>query len=162
MTGILLVDKPSGWTSHDVVAKLRGIYHEKRIGHAGTLDPMATGVLVVFLGRATRAVPLFENDEKEYLAELQLGTVTDTQDITGSILSRQKPQVSEALLRSTLVNFTGPQQQIPPMYSAVKIGGQKLYTLARKGKTVDRKPRSISICSAFSTILSFSSVILSP
>ena len=145
MNGILLIDKEAGWTSNDVVQKLRGALHEKRVGHAGTLDPMATGLLTVFVGRATRAVQFAESDEKTYIAGLRLGLTTDTQDITGSILSRQKPQVSEALLRSTLVNFTGPQQQIPPMYSAVKIGGQKLYTLARKGKTVDRKPRSITI-----------------
>ena len=145
MNGIVVVDKPAGWTSHDVVAKLRGIYREKRIGHAGTLDPMATGVLVVFLGRATRAVELCENDEKEYLAGLRLGTVTNTQDVTGEILESHPVEVTEAAFLEALERFTGPQSQVPPMYSAVKIGGRKLYELARKGQDVARKPRSITI-----------------
>ena len=145
MNGILVVDKPAGWTSHDVVAKLRGIYREKRIGHAGTLDPMATGVLVVFLGRATRAVELCENDEKEYMAGLRLGTVTNTQDITGEVLESHPAEVSEKALAAALTRFTGPQSQVPPMYSAVKIGGRKLYELARKGQDVARKPRDITI-----------------
>lgn len=145
MNGILVVDKPEGWTSHDVVAKLRGIYREKRIGHAGTLDPMATGVLVVFLGRATRAVELCENDEKEYVAKLRLGTVTNTQDITGQILETHPVEVTEAAVREALEHFTGSQSQVPPMYSAVKIGGRKLYELARKGQDVERRPRDITI-----------------
>ncbi len=145
MNGVLIVDKPRDWTSHDVVAKLRGIYQTKRIGHSGTLDPMATGVLVVFLGRATRAVELCENDEKEYLARLCLGTVTNTQDTTGEILEQNSVDVSEERLRQALSGFLGPQEQIPPMYSAVKIGGRKLYELARKGQSVERKPRSIVI-----------------
>ncbi len=145
MNGILVVDKPAGWTSHDVVAKLRGIYREKRIGHAGTLDPMATGVLVVFLGRATRAVELCENDEKEYVAGLRLGTVTNTQDITGQVLETHPAAVSETELAAALERFTGPQSQVPPMYSAVKIGGRKLYELARKGQSVERRPRDITI-----------------
>jgi tRNA pseudouridine55 synthase len=145
MNGILIVDKPQGWTSHDVVAKLRGIYRERRIGHSGTLDPMATGVLVVFLGRATRAVELCENDEKEYVAELLLGTVTNTQDTTGEVLETRPVDVSQEELERVLEQFTGPQSQIPPMYSAVKIGGKKLYELARKGQSVARKPREITI-----------------
>jgi tRNA pseudouridine55 synthase len=145
MNGILIVDKPQGWTSHDVVAKLRGIYRERRIGHSGTLDPMATGVLVVFLGRATRAVELCENDEKEYVAELLLGTVTNTQDTTGEVLETRPVDVSQEDLERVLAQFTGPQSQIPPMYSAVKIGGKKLYELARKGQSVERKPREITI-----------------
>jgi tRNA pseudouridine55 synthase len=145
MNGILIVDKPQGWTSHDVVAKLRGIYRERRIGHSGTLDPMATGVLVVFLGRATRAVELCENDEKEYVAELLLGTVTNTQDTTGEVLETRPVDVSQEDLERVLEQFTGPQSQIPPMYSAVKIGGKKLYELARKGQSVERKPREITI-----------------
>jgi tRNA pseudouridine55 synthase len=145
MNGILIVDKPQGWTSHDVVAKLRGIYRERRIGHSGTLDPMATGVLVVFLGRATRAVELCENDEKEYVAELLLGTVTNTQDTTGEVLETRPVNVSQEELERVLEQFTGPQSQIPPMYSAVKIGGKKLYELARKGQSVERKPREITI-----------------
>lgn len=145
MNGIILVDKPQGWTSHDVVAKLRGIFQQRRIGHSGTLDPMATGVLAVFLGRATRAVELCENDEKEYLAELQLGITTNTQDITGEILNECQANVSRAQLEQVLESFVGPQQQLPPMYSAVKIGGKKLYELARKGQEVERKPRDITI-----------------
>lgn len=145
MNGIILVDKPQGWTSHDVVAKLRGIYQQRRIGHSGTLDPMATGVLAVFLGRGTRAVELCENDEKEYVAELLLGTVTNTQDITGEVLEQQTVNVSKPQLEQVLETFIGPQQQIPPMYSAVKIGGKKLYELARKGQNVERKPRNIVI-----------------
>ena len=145
MNGIILVDKPQGWTSHDVVAKLRGIYQQRRIGHSGTLDPMATGVLAVFLGRGTRAVELCENDEKEYVAELLLGIVTNTQDITGEVLEQHSVEVSRQQLEAVLEQFLGPQQQIPPMYSAVKIGGKKLYELARKGQSVERKPRSIVI-----------------
>lgn len=145
MNGILAVDKPADWTSHDVVAKLRGICREKRIGHAGTLDPMATGVLVVFLGRATRAVELCENDEKEYEAGLRLGLTTNTQDITGQVLETKPVSVTEEQLRQVLEGFTGPLSQIPPMYSAVKIGGKKLYELARKGQDVERKPRDIVI-----------------
>lgn len=145
MNGIILVDKPQGWTSHDVVAKLRGIYQQRRIGHSGTLDPMATGVLAVFLGRGTRAVELCENDEKEYMAELLLGIVTNTQDITGEVLEQHPVEVSRQQLEAVLEQFLGPQQQIPPMYSAVKIGGKKLYELARKGQSVERKPRSIVI-----------------
>lgn len=145
MNGIILVDKPQGWTSHDVVAKLRGIYQQRRIGHSGTLDPMATGVLAVFLGRGTRAVELCENDEKEYVADLLLGIVTNTQDITGEVLEQHSVEVSRQQLEAVLEQFLGPQQQIPPMYSAVKIGGKKLYELARKGQSVERKPRSIVI-----------------
>ena len=145
MNGILIVDKPQGWTSHDVVAKLRGIYREKRIGHSGTLDPMATGVLVVFLGRATRAVELCENDEKEYIAGLRLGLTTNTQDITGEVLEEKPVEVALSLVKEVLESFVGPQSQIPPMYSAVKIGGRKLYEIARKGQEVERKPRNITI-----------------
>ena len=145
MNGVLIIDKPQGWTSHDVIAKLRGIYRERRIGHSGTLDPMATGVLVVFLGRATRAVELCENDEKEYVAGLRLGLVTNTQDTTGEVLARNPVNVSQEMLEAVLGQFAGPLQQIPPMYSAVKIGGKKLYELARKGQDVERKARNITI-----------------
>lgn len=145
MNGILIVDKPQGWTSHDVVAKLRGIYREKRIGHSGTLDPMATGVLVVFLGRATRAVELCENDEKTYIAGLRLGIATNTQDITGETTEEKPVTVTRETVEDTLKHFLGPQTQIPPMYSAVKIGGKKLYELARKGQEVERKPRNIVV-----------------
>ena len=145
MNGVLIIDKPEGWTSQDVCSKLRGIYQTRRVGHTGTLDPMATGVLVVFLGRGTRAVELCENDEKEYIAELTLGMVTDTQDTTGVVLETSPVEVSDEALLQTLTRFTGPQQQIPPMYSAIKIGGKKLYDLARNGQTVERKPRNITI-----------------
>ena len=143
--GILIVDKPSDWTSQDVVAKLRGVFHEKRVGHGGTLDPMATGVLPVFFGRATRAVEFFEHAEKSYAADLLLGTVTDTQDTTGTVLERRSVDVNEQRLREVLSAFCGAQQQIPPMYSAVKIGGKKLYEIARKGGEIERAPRNITI-----------------
>ncbi len=143
--GILIVDKPSDWTSQDVVAKLRGVFHEKRVGHGGTLDPMATGVLPVFFGRATRAAEFLEHAEKAYVADLLLGTVTDTQDTTGTVLERRLVDVNEQRLQEVLSAFCGPQQQIPPMYSAVKIGGKKLYEIARKGKEIERAPRNITI-----------------
>ena len=146
MTGILLIDKPTGWTSSDVVAKLRGVLHEKRIGHSGTLDPMATGLLVLFVGRATRAVQFAEAQDKRYLASLRLGLTTDTQDVTGTVLAeRDASAVTEARLRAALVGFLGAQQQLPPMYSAVKVGGRKLYEIARRGGQVERKPRPITI-----------------
>ncbi|MBE6955413.1 MAG: tRNA pseudouridine(55) synthase TruB [Ruminococcaceae bacterium] len=143
--GIIIVDKPAGWTSHDVVAKLRGALHEKRIGHGGTLDPMATGVLPVFVGRATRAVEFFEAADKAYETLLQLGTVTDTDDITGAVLEEKSVSVTEEALRATLPRFLGQQEQLPPMYSAIKVDGKKLYELARAGKTVERKTRTITI-----------------
>lgn len=143
MDGIVIVDKPQGWTSQDVVSKLRGVFHEKRIGHGGTLDPMATGVLPIFVGRATRAVEFFESAEKEYIAGLRLGVVTDTQDTTGTVLAQAPVTVTREEVAAALSTFLGAQQQLPPMYSAVKIGGQKLYELARKGREVARKPRDI-------------------
>ena len=146
-SGILIVDKPAGWTSQDVVSKLRGVLHEKRIGHGGTLDPMATGVLPVFVGRATRAVEFFEHADKTYEATLRLGVTTDTQDTTGTVLETRPVDIDEAALRAVLPRFTGAQQQLPPMYSAVKIGGKKLYELARAGKEIERKPREITVFS---------------
>ena len=145
MNGILLIDKPADWTSSDVVAKLRGVLHERRIGHSGTLDPMATGLLVVFIGRATRAVEFAESQEKRYLARLRLGLATDTQDITGRRVSGQPRTVSDEELESVLRCFRGDIQQIPPMYSAVKIGGRKLYEIARRGVVVERQPRSVHV-----------------
>ncbi len=145
MTGVLLVDKPEGWTSHDVVAKLRGVTGERRIGHSGTLDPMATGLLVVFLGRATRAVQFAEADEKTYVAGLLLGVETDTQDVTGNVLSRSDAIPDRAALESVLERFRGEIGQIPPMYSAVKRDGKKLYELARRGIEVERGPRPVTI-----------------
>ena len=144
--GILIIDKPSDWTSMDVCAKLRGIFHEKRIGHGGTLDPMATGVLPVFIGRATRAVEFAEKGDKEYVASLRLGRVTDTQDSTGTVLEEHSvPAASAAAVASLLPRFTGEIEQIPPMYSAIKINGQKLYQLARRGREVERPSRRITI-----------------
>lgn len=143
--GIIIIDKPQGWTSMDVCAKLRGVFREKRIGHAGTLDPMATGVLPVFVGKATKAVSFAENGEKEYHALLRLGLTTDTQDTTGTVLRECEANVSEEELRAVLPRFMGEIEQIPPMYSAIKIGGQKLYDLARKGQEVERKARKITI-----------------
>lgn len=145
MNGIILIDKPQGWTSHDVVGKLRGILHERRIGHSGTLDPLATGLLVVFIGRATRAAEFAEADRKEYVAGLRLGMNTDTQDITGRIISKETDIPDEPEVRIAIERFRGELEQIPPMYSAVKIGGKKLYELARKGESIERKPRHITI-----------------
>ena len=145
MDGIVIVDKPEGWTSQDVVSKLRGVFQTRRIGHGGTLDPMATGVLPVFVGRATRAVEFFEHAEKTYEAVLRLGLTTDTEDISGTVLSEKEVNISKEQFLSVLENFRGEIQQIPPMYSAIKINGQKLCDLARKGREVERKPRTITI-----------------
>lgn len=145
MNGILLIDKPRDWTSHDVVGKLRGILRERRIGHSGTLDPMATGLLVVFIGRATRAVEFAEAHEKEYHAGLRLGMVTDTQDVTGTVLEQCDCSVTREELEAVLPRFRGEIQQIPPMYSAIKVQGKKLYEIARKGGEVERKPRPVTI-----------------
>ena len=143
--GIIIIDKPQDWTSMDVCAKIRGILHEKRVGHGGTLDPMATGVLPVFVGQATRGVEFAENARKEYVAGLRLGQITDTQDTSGHVLETRPVQVTPQQVAAVLEQFRGPQQQIPPMYSAIKVGGKKLYELARKGQEVARKPRSITI-----------------
>ena len=145
MNGIILVDKPCGWTSHDVVGKLRGILHERRIGHSGTLDPMATGLLVVFAGRATRAVEFAEADSKEYIAGLRLGVSTDTQDTTGNVLNTCETLPSKDELIAAANGFLGEISQIPPMYSAIKINGKKLYELARRGENVERSPRKVTI-----------------
>ncbi len=143
--GIVIVNKPQGWTSMDVCAKLRGVFRERRVGHAGTLDPMATGVLPVFVGQATKAVSFAENGTKEYRAALRLGLTTDTQDTTGTVLSEAEANVEEPALRAVLARFTGEIMQVPPMYSALKVNGQKLVDLARKGVTVERKPRPVTI-----------------
>ena len=143
--GIIVINKPRDWTSMDVCAKLRGVFHEKRVGHAGTLDPMATGVLPVFVGQATKAVSFAEDGKKEYRAALRLGVVTDTQDVWGAVLAEAPVSVSGDELRAVLPRFTGDIEQVPPMYSAIKIQGQKLYDLARKGVEVARKPRGVTI-----------------
>lgn len=143
MDGILVIRKEKGYTSHDVVAKLRGILHMKKIGHTGTLDPAAEGVLPVALGRGTRLVELLTEKEKTYEAVLRLGVSTDTQDMTGTILSEKPVTVTEEEVRETVASFVGEQMQVPPMYSALKVGGKKLYELAREGKTIERKPRPV-------------------
>ena len=145
MNGIIIIDKPEDWTSHDIVAKLRGLLREKRVGHGGTLDPMATGVLPVFVGRATRAVQFCESYDKEYVAGIRFGLVTDTQDTTGRLLSECPAAVTRQALEEVLIRFTGAQEQTPPMYSAIKVGGKKLYELARRGQEIDRAPRRITI-----------------
>lgn len=144
-SGILIIDKPAGWTSMDVCAKVRGIFHEKRVGHGGTLDPMATGVLPVFVGRATRGVEFFEHAEKTYETELLLGVATDTEDTTGTVLFRREVSVTPEQLTAVLERFRGEIMQIPPMYSALKVNGQKLCDLARKGRQVERQPRPVTI-----------------
>ena len=143
--GIIVIDKDPNWTSMDVCAKLRGIFREKRIGHAGTLDPMATGVLPVFVGRATRAVEFAGEGEKEYVAGLRLGLVTNTQDTSGETLEEHPVSVTEEALERVLEQFQGEISQVPPMYSAIKINGKKLYELARKGREVERPARKITI-----------------
>ena len=124
--GIIVIDKPQGWTSMDICAKLRGMYREKRIGHAGTLDPMATGVLPVFIGRATRAVEFADKGDKEYVAGLKLGIVTNTQDTSGEVLESHPVNVTPEQLEEALVKFRGDIEQIPPRYSAIKVNGKKL------------------------------------
>ena len=145
MNGILLIDKPAGWTSMDVCAKLRGALRVRRVGHSGTLDPMATGLLVVFLGRATRAVQFAENHRKTYEALLRPGIVTDTQDTSGTVLRSAPAHVTDAALQAVLPRFRGTIPQLPPMYSALKRDGQKLCDLARKGREVERQPRPVTI-----------------
>ena len=145
MNGIVIIDKPQGWTSQDVTARLRRVFNSKRIGLGGTLDPMATGVLPVFVGRATRGVEFFEHAEKTYETVLRLGITTDTEDITGTVLTRCDAFVTGAQLEQVLQQFRGEIMQVPPMYSALKVNGQKLCDLARKGKEVERKPRPITI-----------------
>ena len=145
MNGIVIVDKPQGWTSQDVTARLRRVFNTRRIGHGGTLDPIATGVLPVFVGRATRGVEFFEHAEKTYETVLRLGITTDTEDISGTVLTEQDAFVTGEQLEEVLANFRGEILQVPPMYSALKVGGQKLVDLARKGKEVERQPRPITI-----------------
>lgn len=145
MNGIVIVDKPQGWTSQDVTARLRRVYATRRIGHGGTLDPMATGVLPVFVGRATRGVEFFEHAEKTYETVLLLGRTTDTQDVTGATLAEKPVHLSPADIERVLPRFRGDILQVPPMYSALKVNGKKLYELARKGQEVERQPRPITV-----------------
>lgn len=143
INGVINVYKEAGFTSHDVVAKLRGILHQKKIGHTGTLDPQAEGVLPVCLGTATKLCDMLTDRDKEYEAVLHLGIITDTQDMTGQVLAEKEVQVSEEEVRAVIRSFQGEQQQIPPMYSALKQNGKKLYELAREGIEVERKPRTV-------------------
>lgn len=145
MNGIVIVDKPQGWTSQDVTARLRRVFDTRRIGHGGTLDPMATGVLPVFVGRATRGVEFFEHAQKSYETVLRLGLTTDTEDVTGAVLTEQAWDVTAEQVEGVLAAFRGEIMQIPPMYSALKVKGQKLCDLARKGREVERQPRPITI-----------------
>ena len=145
MNGIVIVDKPQEWTSQDVTARLRRVFNTRRIGHGGTLDPMATGVLPVFVGRGTRGVEFFEHAEKAYEATLLLGRTTDTEDVFGTTLTEQEVSLSEEDFLAVLPRFRGKILQVPPMYSALKVNGQKLCDLARKGKEVERQPREIEI-----------------
>ena len=145
MNGIVIVDKPQEWTSQDVTARLRRVFNTRRIGHGGTLDPMATGVLPVFVGRATRGVEFFEHAEKAYETVIRLGLTTDTEDVFGNTLEEKPVSATEAEFLDILQKFRGKIQQVPPMYSALKVNGQKLCDLARKGKEVERQPREIEI-----------------
>ncbi|MFH0793613.1 MAG: tRNA pseudouridine(55) synthase TruB [bacterium] len=156
LNGVLLIDKPRGWTSHDAVAKVRGLTGERRVGHTGTLDPMATGLLVLCVGRATRVAQFLEGLDKVYFAEITFGIATDTYDADGREVSRaQFLAVNEAEVRSALEKFIGPQQQTPPPYSAIKVKGKKLYEYARAGEKVETKPRRVIFHSI--EILSFDS-----
>nr|WP_304954776.1 tRNA pseudouridine(55) synthase TruB [uncultured Acetatifactor sp.] len=145
MNGIIIIDKETGFTSHDVVAKMRGICGQRKIGHTGTLDPLATGVLPVCLGSATKLCDMLADKDKEYVAELLLGVETDTQDVTGQVLARRPVEVPEDRIRSIAASFVGEYLQVPPMYSALKVDGKKLYELARAGKEVERKARPVNI-----------------
>ena len=145
INGVINIYKIKGFTSHDVVAKLRGIMKQKKIGHTGTLDPDATGVLPVCLGNATKLCDMLTEKEKEYIAKVQLGVTTDTQDMTGTVLFSKEVTVTEEEVRAALSSFIGLYEQVPPMYSALKVNGKKLYELAREGKEVERKARPVTI-----------------
>lgn len=147
MDGFFLIDKEQDWTSSDVVVKLRHILHEKKIGHAGTLDPMATGLVIVMVGKGCKKSDALMKHDKEYIAKLRLGLTTDTQDIWGNVLKEQVNNISDGDVKEAITHFVGEKEQIPPMYSAIKINGQKLYELARKGKEVERKSRLINVYS---------------
>ena len=149
LSGVLIVNKSEGMTSHDVVNRIRRLYGTRRVGHTGTLDPLATGVLVVLVGRAAKAAEYLTADSKEYIATLRLGITTDTEDITGTVLTRADPTVMPTTeqVRAILPSFTGEIMQVPPMYSAVKINGVPCYKLARKGQEVERKARHVNVLS---------------
>jgi tRNA pseudouridine55 synthase len=144
--GVLLVDKPQGMTSHDIVARMRRVFRIKKIGHAGTLDPMATGLLLILVGKATKVSQYLMSMDKEYTATVKLGVETDSQDADGEIVATKPvPELTQADVEKEMATFMGDQYQTPPMYSAKKVNGQKLYKLARQGKTVEREPRVINV-----------------
>lgn len=145
INGMINVYKEAGFTSHDVVAKLRGILKQKKIGHTGTLDPDATGVLPVCLGNGTRLCDMLADKQKEYIAVMQLGVETDTQDLSGTVLKQAPVRCSEEEVREAVLSFQGEYEQLPPMYSALKVNGKKLYELAREGKEIERQPRPVTI-----------------
>ena len=145
LDGIIVVNKEAGFTSNDVVAKMRGICRQKKVGHTGTLDPDATGVLPVCLGSGTKLCDMLAERDKEYVAELLLGVSTDTQDVSGTVLSERDVEASEEQVREAVMSFLGPYDQVPPMYSALKVNGKKLYELAREGKEIERKARRVEI-----------------
>ncbi len=150
-SGVLIVNKHAGVTSHDIVGKIRRLYGTRRVGHTGTLDPMATGVLVVLVGRAAKASEYLASDRKRYRATLRLGLTTDTEDTTGSVLSTSQQLPSADEVQACLAQFRGKIKQIPPMYSALKVGGKKLVDLAREGQIIERQPREIEIFSLTAT-----------
>lgn len=145
INGIIVIHKEAGYTSHDVVAKMRGICGQKKIGHTGTLDPEATGVLPVCLGSATKLCDMLMDRDKEYVAELLLGVETDTQDMTGKVLAKRPVEVTKEEIQRACASFVGEYRQVPPMYSALKVNGKKLYELARAGQEVERKARPVVI-----------------
>lgn len=144
-SGIINVYKEAGYTSFDVVAKLRGILHIKKIGHTGTLDPDAVGVLPICIGKATKVCDMLTNTDKTYMATLLMGVSTDTYDMSGTVLEEKEVNVTPSMVEKAVKSFIGEQEQIPPMYSAIKVNGKKLYELAREGKVIERKPRKINI-----------------
>lgn len=143
--GLVVVDKPAGWTSHDIVAKLRGVYGQRRVGHAGTLDPDATGVLLVGLGRATRLLRFLQDSGKTYRGDVMLGVATTTLDASGDVVDRRPMPVSRAEVEQAARRFVGDIEQVPPMVSAVKVGGRRLHELARRGEEVERAPRVVHV-----------------
>ncbi len=152
--GVLLLDKPENMTSHDCVNRIRRLYGTRKVGHTGTLDPMATGLLPILIGRTAKAAEYLVAEEKHYLATLRLGLTTDTEDIWGTALTEDKSIPDEDTVRGVIASFIGESEQIPPMYSALKVDGQKLYELARQGTVVERKPRPITVYALCVTRLS--------
>lgn len=145
MNGLVLLDKPQGLTSFGAASRMKKAYQTKRVGHTGTLDPLATGVLPVLIGRATRLCQYMLEEDKRYIAAVRLGITTDTEDITGRVLTENKPNVSEEELQKAIASFIGTVKQVPPMYSAIRQNGKRLYELAREGKTVERTARTVTV-----------------